>query len=317
MVGTSLIAMRQAVDEDLTEFDDTPPRADDRREEADYLNRTIEAEIIPRLIRAHDGNCLIQEAQDATEKTAALEIGAHDVARFAETLLSDEGDAPLSTLWRLRRRGASLERLYVDLLAPAARLLGEQWSDDRRSFADVTVGLSRLQHMLRALSPAFAADSSDADGEAADDDTVDGTGDRTGGCEAVDSPPRRILLASAPGEQHTFGLFMVEEFFRRAGWEVFSLACATAEELLDVIASQRISVVGLSLSRNDLLDAVASFIDRIRQQSLNSGVSILVGGRVFADSPELVERVGADACVLDARHSVAQAETLIAAAAPA
>eukprot|EP00752_Nemacystus_decipiens_P000166 g166.t1 len=313
MVGTSLIAMRHAVDEDLTEVDDAPPCAADRREEAAYLNRTIEAEIIPRLIQAHDGNCLIQETQPPREETAGHEIGERDVARFAETLLSDEGDAPLSTLWRLRRRGASLERLYIDLLAPAARLLGEQWSDDRRSFADVTVGLSRLQHMLRALSPAFAVDWADrieAGGTERDDEKSDDA-------KAPDASARRILLASAPGEQHTFGIFMVEEFFRRAGWEVFSLACATAEELLDVIASQRIGVVGLSLSRNDLLDAVASFIDRIRQQSLNSGVSILVGGRVFADSPELVERVGADACVLDARHSVAQAETLIAAAAPA
>ena len=31
---------------------------------------------------------------------------------------------------------------------------------------------------------------------------------------------RRILLTAVPGEQHSFGLYMVAEFFRRAGWDV-------------------------------------------------------------------------------------------------
>ena len=42
----------------------------------------------------------------------------------------------------LRGRGVSVEALYVHLLAPAARHLGELWEDDRCHFADVTVGMA-------------------------------------------------------------------------------------------------------------------------------------------------------------------------------
>ena len=38
--------------------------------------------------------------------------------------------------------------------------------------------------------------------------------------QAGGEPSPRILLASIPGEQHTFGLSVVEEYFRRAGWLV-------------------------------------------------------------------------------------------------
>jgi methanogenic corrinoid protein MtbC1 len=31
---------------------------------------------------------------------------------------------------------------------------------------------------------------------------------------------RSAVLVTAPGDQHTFGVFILQEFFRRAGWDV-------------------------------------------------------------------------------------------------
>ena len=58
----------------------------------------------------------------------------------------------------LRAQGVSLESLYLDLLAGAARRLGEWWASDLCDFADVTVGVGRLQQILRELSPEFRAE---------------------------------------------------------------------------------------------------------------------------------------------------------------
>ena len=119
-----------------------------------------------------------------------------DVQAFVADIVGDREDAVAALLDRLRQRGLPVEMLYLDLLAPAARLLGEMWSDDECDFATVTVALGRLQCLLRELSPAFGTE--------------------------VAHPPngRRALFAQPRDEQHSFGLSMVAEFFRRDGWEV-------------------------------------------------------------------------------------------------
>jgi len=273
------------------------PTPDRRKAEARVLNRTIEDEIIPRLLAVHGA---APTAPAAPADAFAPRAPAHllqpdDVLRFAERLVSWDAEAAGAYLTTLRRRGLALEELYVDLMGPAARELGEAWSDDRRSFAEVTLGLSRLQTMLRALSPAF--------------------GDVGAPRPAPDGLPRRILLAPTPGEQHTFGVSMVEEFFRRDGWEVV-VESATAEGLLaSAVSLERFTMVGLSLCRDDLIGALQSAIRSIRQHSLNADVSILVGGRVFADDPSLARRIGADAHATDARDAVDNAEKLIGASA--
>ena len=93
------------------------------------------------------------------------------------------------------RRAISVESIFLDLLAPAARQLGTQWEADVTDFANVTLGVSRLQRIMRRLGDTFLQ---------------------------RDQPRQRgesALLTIIPGEQHSFGLSMVAEFFRRAGLE--------------------------------------------------------------------------------------------------
>ncbi len=98
----------------------------------------------------------------------------------------------------LRAGGMSAEAVITEVLSATARHLGVMWEQDRCTFVDVTLGLSRLQQLLRIYGPAFEAEP------------------------ALQGSGRRLLLAVVPGEQHTFGLAIVEEFFRRAGWHVQS-----------------------------------------------------------------------------------------------
>ena len=58
---------------------------------------------------------------------------------------------PLISLRTFCRDGLPVERVLLDLLAPSARLMGEMWTADQVSFVDVTLGLSRIQQMLRQL----------------------------------------------------------------------------------------------------------------------------------------------------------------------
>ncbi len=249
----------------------------------DRLVRTIEGEIIPRLMMVHRAEAGFYGDTGGQGRP----LDGEDVAEFARLVLEHDAPVASSYLAALRAQGVTLEAIFLDLMAPAARLLGELWVADLRDFSEVTIGLSRMQQLLRELSPAF-----ENEGE------MRGQG-------------RRILLAAAPGEQHTFGIFMVEEFFRRAGWDVWSHPTTSRQGIIQAVRKEWFSVVGLSFSCDILLDQHSSFIRSVRRYSRNPTVGVMVGGRSFVDDPDLVSRIGADVTAADARQAVMQAQSLL------
>ncbi len=247
------------------------------------LLQTIESEIIPRLVlsRRAMGNA------PAAVTGIAWAPDETTVAELAELVVAQDVGAAAARIDALRARGISIETLYLDLLAPTARYLGELWEADLCDFTSVTLGCSRLQQLLHELSPAFFREVEQHEHR------------------------RRVLLVPVPGEQHTFGLFMVAEFFRRAGWDVWS-GCLPARELSELVSRSSFNLVGFSLSADTRLDALAASIRAVRRASRNRGVGVLVGGPVFVDHPELVSLVGADATAIDGRQATLQAQNTLA-----
>lgn len=246
------------------------------------LAKLIEGEVIPRLVLAHSRDSVLLSDQPSN----VMPPEAEDVADFARLLVHQDPAEAAAYVDAMRERGVELDTLLLDIMAPAARLLGDWWVADLCDFADVTIGLSRLQVMLRDLSPAFDGDvGAGKDG-------------------------RRALLAPMPGEQHTFGVFMVQEFFRRSGWEVYGGTLTCNDELLEAVRDQPYALVGLSVSHDGELKELASLIPSIRKRSCNPRISVMVGGQVFIRNPDFATEVGADGMAADGRGAVAQAESL-------
>jgi methanogenic corrinoid protein MtbC1 len=251
------------------------------------LVKAIEHEIIPRLMLAHRmaGDCL--PAPDI----AGMAVSEQDVEQFTRLVLAPDDDLGRGCVQVLRARGISVEMICMDLLAPVARRLGGLWEEDLCDFTDVTLGLGRLHRLLRELSEEFD--------------------------QPVDAPTngRRILLAPAPGEQHTFGLVMVGEFFRRAGWEVEAFLDGP-EGTIDVpavVSAAWFDVVGFSLAAEVNLDDLAERIEAVRSRSMNPRLCIMVGGALFAREPDRVGQVGADGAPASAREAPELADKLVAA----
>jgi methanogenic corrinoid protein MtbC1 len=247
------------------------------------LVRAIESEIVPRLVLAR------RAAQpQAPAASARVVPTAADVARLTEIVLESDADAAYAHVDALRARGAALETLFLELLSPAARRLGELWCEDACDFTQVTVGLWRLHQVLRRSSPP-APD--DPDGRNVD---------------------RRALLVPMPGEQHSFGAAMVAEFFRQSGWNVWSGPLASSDDLFALARRDWFAVVGISVSGETMLGSVSALVRGVRRASRNRAVGVMVGGQIFNAQPDLVARVGADATAVDGRRAVTQAESLLA-----
>ncbi|TRD12802.1 cobalamin B12-binding domain-containing protein [Erythrobacter insulae] len=220
------------------------------------------------------------------------EIDPIDAKNFAKLPMRLEASNLLEEVDNFLEAGVSLDAIYLDLLAPAARKLGEMWENDECDFVDVTMGLWRLQEVMREVgvrSPAPVV-------------------------KDFENQPRAIF-APMPGDQHSFGAQMIDEVFSRAGWDSEALVKPERRDLLDRLARKSYDLVGLTLSRDCPSAAVSKLIVAMRSMSANPNISILVGGRSVNDDPSIVAKVGADGTGADARAALEEAERLVGSAA--
>ena len=244
------------------------------------LVRTIEGEIVPRLVLARR----VVRADAPGPGGEARSPDDVDVREFVRLLLNHDVGVAAAYVETVRGRGASLESVCLCLLAPAARELGLLWEEDECDFMQVTVGLCRLHHLLRQLSPEFRGETQPTMVE------------------------RNILLAPIPGDQHTFGITLVAQFLRKAGWEVWHEFPTSVAEILQIARQTWFAVIGLSVGSETRINDVAAMIRAIRHASRNRLVGILVGGPILVVKPELAHLLGADATAVDGPMAVHRAE---------
>ncbi len=246
------------------------------------LGSTIENELIPRLMLAFDSR---QTDLDPVRVTKPL---SEHVPEFVQLLIEQDAHIAARYVDVLRSEGYPLATLYLDLLGPAARRLGEMWEEDTCSFADVTIGVCRMHQVLLEFTRCF--DASAGNGK--------------------DS--RNALVAPAPGEQHTFGLFMVMEFLRRDGWNCYSGTPATRKDFLALARAHEFELIGLSIGADRHVDEARRLIADLRR---HTNAKIVVGGGSFLDNPELAKELGADGMASDGREAVRVIDSLVGRAA--
>lgn len=271
------------------------------RKRGDRMRDTLETEIIPRLVLSCRGAKPPRTPRSPaanTDAEAAEMAQMKQVRDFTELLLADDTTEAAGYVAALRRDGASLEEIYLDLFGPAACYLGYLWEQDIRDFVDVTLGTGRLQQFVWDFSAEFRDFPSPGDsGDPAEQWTRD--------------KRRRALLLPIPGEQHTFGLTLMSEFFRRAEWEVRGWPLLEESELINLVRDQWFALVGISVGGEVSLAGLGSLIRDVRRNSSNPSVGVMVGGPLFVQQPGLAKQVGADATAVDARQAVDQAESLL------
>ncbi len=207
---------------------------------------------------------------------ARLEAAPGDPRALARLLIRDP-DRFRAEVAREQVRGTRWAVLAGDMLAPVARALGVMWEEDLCDFLDVTEAMGRLRSVLR-----------------------EAIGPTAGPREAT--PGRRILLAGAPGDPHTYGLCHAGGLLRDAGWTtafvgetgpdpVAALAAALEADCYDVL--------GFSLACDVHSPALRRAIPILRRASRNPGLRVVVGGALVARGGAAPGMWGADACLTD------------------
>jgi methanogenic corrinoid protein MtbC1 len=174
--------------------------------------------------------------------------------------------------------GMELRALYLELFQPALREIGRLWQQNRLTVADEHLATAITQSaMARVYDRLFAG--------------------------AGDQGPL-LVAACADSERHEVGLRMVCDLLEMEGWDTVFLGPAVPlDDLVRMVRQRRPQVVALSAAIAPNVPRVAQAIRAIREALPGGAPLIAVGGRAFAEDPELATRMGADLTAGDAAEA--------------
>jgi hypothetical protein len=231
---------------------------------APILRNVIISTVIPELMRHRsrlEACQTVLAVHPRASELADLLVGSDQAAAFE--LIKDllEGSR-----WQIP--------LYGTMIEPAARRLGDLWSEDLCTEFDVTLGLSRLQAMTRLL--------------AAEEEHP----------PPFDRSQPVVLIVPEPGEPHRLGATLDSRVMSTAGWAPHVEVPADDKALQAIIGASWFDVLDLSLSaafrRDHWLPRVKETIRLARRASLNPSLLVLVSGRVFVEARGALSFAGAD-----------------------
>ncbi|MFN7224912.1 MAG: hypothetical protein ACK4MS_12910 [Paracoccaceae bacterium] len=230
-------------------------RVDERRGAACGGVAQFASDVVARLV-----------ARDGVNGGALKESVVH---RFMEAARSsDPGDIEgfMPDLKRARISHAMLADVYIP---EVARRLGVAWEEDKASFAEVTIGVARLQAILREIGANWMADTADKS------------------CGAT------VLMILPDSEQHTLGALVAASWLRRRGISVCLKMAPSPADISALLEVRHFDGAMISIACQEKLEIGAKLVSTIRQVTAN-GLRIALGGAVLDQGGDVAAMTGAD-----------------------
>ncbi|PJI85895.1 methanogenic corrinoid protein MtbC1 [Yoonia maricola] len=190
------------------------------------------------------------------DDSAELELDNAVFLRLKDAALDPDPKQSRDVIKRSLTQGIAPEDLADHYIPAIARDLGDLWCKDELGFANVTIGASRLQAMMRELGPHWASDNT-----------------------ATPGAPS-ILLIVLQDVYHTLGAIVLTSQLRRKGYSVKLILGCKAEDVAAGVSSTKYRGVFISSSRGETLESLRRMIDVIKT-STNTPPPVVVGGTIL------------------------------------
>ncbi len=196
------------------------------------------------------------------------------VASLARAVISAD-HATFEALRSDLRRARISDIELVDSYFPAvARHLGCGWVDDRTSFAEVPLGVARLQAILRQIG-------------------------REGASNAAATPGSATVLMILPeAEQHSFGAMLLTSQLRRQGISVQLHIGARPEALQTLVRGHHFDCAMISVGCEHRLELCRKVVKALKDGS-GGRLWVAVGGAVLERPVDVLGLTGADVATTD------------------
>ncbi len=231
-------------------------------------------------VRSQDLDAFTRPA--AARGTRGKPRWAQHAHRLRDRLVTGDEAGAWQVLERALVGGAEPQELYVRVLGPALREVGDGWAEGRLTVEDEHRATAVATRIIGRMGPRFA---------------------RPGRHRGT------VIVGAVPGDSHALPVAMLADVLRGERYEVFDLGGSTPLESFVSAGAQadNLIAVGLSASTQDGLAAAAEVIAVLHAELGN--VPVLLGGPAVPDE-RTARRAGADAWAPDAVRAAALLEQL-------
>jgi len=260
------MTLRQLLNCERTKPENSAMDQQERQAMTAPLSLAIKAHVIPQLL-SHSPN-----------EPADIGLAKRQSELLAKACLSLQPRELESCVLNMRRQSLSLETLFLRAIPNAARLFHDWWAQDEIDFVTVTQASYRLQELVYSLSAEFVL-----------------SGPKCGGLSNYSA-----LLVNTPNSQHSLGLLILSQYFKRYGWQILGGTTWREPDMVIMVQSSHVDLIGLSVSDEKQFGYLKQLIANLRKKSLNPGLLVMVGGPMLAKHAPLCEWLGADFACLHA-----------------
>lgn len=189
-------------------------------------------------------------------------------ASYLLTILEGDRHRAISLILDAAEQGATITDLYVRVLGPALREVGQMWVNDEINIADEHFATATTKTVMTRLRAAVG-----------------------------DQPPngKTVVAAAVQDNQHDLGLLMVADIFEVHGWRTITLgANVPVVDLAQAVETFDADLLLISAALSGQLPAVRDTIRAVRGREPTRDTKVLVGGPAFAGLADLAIQYGAD-----------------------
>ena len=179
----------------------------------------------------------------------------------------------------LKKRGISRD-LVVDCCIPdAARILGDGWMNNLRSFGQVNLGAVRLQALLKNISLTWAE--------------IHPTPSTSG-----------LFLIVCRGEDHTLGSLILADQLRRRGFSISLLLEATENEVIQNVQNGEFDGIMISCSGIRAFDGVVKLTRGLKKLGKKMPPLVLGGAIIDVLEEKIHDMVDVDLLTKDVEEAI-------------
>jgi methanogenic corrinoid protein MtbC1 len=224
----------------------------------------------------HGVDALANRALDVVAKRTrviAKSMSPEFLNALHDASVSADGIGMEALVGKMRRAGVSVEEI-TDLYIPAAaRQMGDMWCEDQLSFATVTIGVARLQGLLRCINPCLGVE------------------------QGPDNSMPAVLVIVGADVFHTLGAMVLVAQMRRIGLSVTPMIGATTDQIGPALRRARYDAVLISASSGEALESLRKMVEQVKG-STATPPPVVIGGTVIetaaAEGIDIRTLTGAD-----------------------
>lgn len=245
----------------------------------DGANNALPEQSLAAIATAETYASQMLTAVAARAPMAALTLDEVLLRRLESALLEYETAARHIVVEEFRAAGVNWDEIVDHYIPAAARRLGEMWCADEVSFAEVTIGVARLQSMLRDCAPEVRAERRE------------------------DPNAPNVLLIVRQDDFHTLGAMVAAGQLRRRGLSVRLSLGQPDSAVIEIIGTRSFDAILISASSSERLESVEDLIKSIRMCT-EPVAPIVLGGTILDTDRDVRALTGADFTTSDAEEAL-------------